>query len=132
MTWTLKSAAAEFAIHPDTLKKRLVAASHEIGRGQRYTTLQIYKAMVGDKEAERTGLIREQREQIALENAKTRGELIAFDAAKKIVAEALAPVRSKLMALPPTLSIRVNPSDPEMARAEIELAVEEILKGAQC
>lgn len=59
---------------------------------------------------------------------KRAGLSEAEDIARKVIAETLAPIAAKLRVFPMQLSSRCNPSDPALARQELEAAIDEILK----
>ena len=131
MKWSLSAAAREFGMTERTLGKALSQAHVATGRGARFTTLQIHRALAGDLQSEKIRLTRADADARETSNRVAEGELVSMDAAKKVIAQVLAPVRSKLLALPPNLAVRCNPSDPDLARREIEIAVDEVLKGTQ-
>ena len=73
----------------------------------------------------------EARAAIDLEREEKEGILVHVEVAKSEITRALAPLRSRLLALPPRLAPLVNPADPDMARKELEIAIEEVLKGTK-
>lgn len=48
--------------------------------------------------------------------------------ARRVISSVLLPIRTELSTLPIRLAARCNPTDPELARIELEHAVAEILK----
>ena len=125
MKWTLSKAAPEWGTTRETLKRGLRLAG--IPERKTYTTRDIDRALHDDLKLERareTGL---RADLLELKRQQKSGDLVTMDEARCVIAEALAPVRSKLMAMPSTLALRCNPSDPDLARTELEKIVREIL-----
>ena len=74
MTWTLTNAAGEFGVTRETLRKRITLA--ELPQKTHYTTKEICRAIYSDIANERTRLVREQADKVALENQSSRKELV--------------------------------------------------------
>jgi hypothetical protein len=73
---TLTRAGQEFGLDPNTLKRRLAAAEISPVRGG-YSIRQLCAAIYSDIDAEKLGLVREQRLKLERERAVDSGELIA-------------------------------------------------------
>lgn len=96
--WNIETAAREFKINPRTLSQRLTAASVTHGKDKRYSTVQIVRAIYSDLESERIRKTRAEADQVELENAEARRELVPIlefrQAASAVVVEAVRIVRS--------------------------------------
>lgn len=69
-------------------------------------------------------------EQLELANKEKRRELVTMETARKVITDVFLPLKSAFMAMPASLCVRCNPSDPEMARKAIDESVKEILQNA--
>lgn len=125
MKWTLKKGSVEFDVHTDTLAKRLRAAGFNIGKGQRYTTLQIMEALFGDLEKERIRLTRAQADVAEVDRQETLEALVPKEVERASLASVLVPLRSQLLAM----SAAVSPvcDTPEAAAKAISAEVHRIL-----
>lgn len=100
IAWNLNRASKEFGVHRNTLSARLTAAGHAPDADGTFTTQQIFKALAGDREAERLRLLTEQADAVAIENRRARGELIEVTEAIDIAAQIAAGIKAKVLALP--------------------------------
>lgn len=80
LKWTPESAQSEFGTDAATIAKRLKAANIVPTDGT-FSTKQICAAIFGDIHAARLRLVNEQADAQAMENARTRGDLISADGA---------------------------------------------------
>ena len=120
MKWTLDKAATELGIHKDTLAKGLIRAGLTVERGSRFTTLEVFRGYMGDLKVEQTRKTRAEADRLELEMQVEQGNLITKEAAKKLITDTFAPLRAALVSQPTRLASRVNPSDPELAKAVLE------------
>ena len=68
-----------------------------------YTVRDLYKAGVGgDYEAERLRKTREEADKLAIQNARSRGELVSLEAVKRLGEKALVGLRNKILSMPLT------------------------------
>lgn len=87
--WTIENAALEFGIDRKTLTGRIKTTGTLPGADGMFSTLDVAKSIYGDLEGERTRKTREEADQIAMENATTRGELLDLeDFSKRIESKA--------------------------------------------
>lgn len=96
LRWTLGQAAGEFAIHRDTLHKRLVALSQNPGEDEKYSTGQITAAVFGDLAGEKLGKAKADREKAEIEAAKAKGEVILASDAEMMWSDVAVRVRSEI------------------------------------
>lgn len=130
MKWTLDKAAKELGVHHETLAKGLVRAGLVVDRGSRFSTLEIFRGFQGDLKTEQTRKTRAEADAKELENRLRLGDIIEREAAQAILTARLAPLRAKLVAAPSSLASRLNPTDPELAKAVLEDWVRETLTAA--
>lgn len=126
MQWSVNSGAKEFGVAISTLKRRLVEAGHEVGRGGRWTTLQLHDALrgVGDMEAARYREVSARAELLEIDVRRSNRELVTQDEARAIIAGVLQPIRQWLLALPATAGPRVNPVDPKFGMDALQTIVD--------
>lgn len=127
MKWTIAQFAREMGIDDETLKRRIVAAGHEVKQGQEFQTKTLVDAYLGSLQREKIRLTSADADLKERERLELDGVLIRADAAKKLIAETLGPIRSTLVAWPAVLSARCNPGDPELARGVLSDAVKNLL-----
>lgn len=99
LRWSISSAAREFSIGRETLRKRL-AGSGEVAADGTYTTKQICAAIYGDKEAASIRLKDAQAETAEIENAKAKGKLISVEAAAILNRRVATAIRQIILRLP--------------------------------
>lgn len=126
MKWSLKKGAAEFGLDFQTLAKRLQARGHELGRGCRYTTIDIMDAVVGNLEKEKIRLTRNQADVAELDRGERLGVLVPKESNHAAIASVLLPLRSMLMGMPSAVAPLCT--DPEVAMTAIDTEVKRILK----
>lgn len=87
--WLIGTAAREFGLDDKTITARIKSAGVLPGEDGMFSTLDVAKSIYGDLEGERTRKTREEADQIAMENATTRGELLDLeDFSKRIESKA--------------------------------------------
>lgn len=99
LRWTIEGAASEFNIDRRTLAKRLKTEGILPGDDDRFSTADICAAKYGDYEKERTRKMKEDADNMALENAKARGELISLPDYLKTSEEIAARHKQRIMGL---------------------------------
>jgi phage terminase Nu1 subunit (DNA packaging protein) len=77
--WRVNEAASEFHVDDETLSKRLKVLGIDAASDGAFSTAEICAAVFGDIHAARLRLINEQADEKALENARTRGDLISAE-----------------------------------------------------
>lgn len=130
MRWSILKAATEFGVSRETVRKGLAAAGVKVvakRKGDAFTTRQIAAAIFGDLDREKTLETRERRKALERENAEADGKTLTIESVQALYGEALLPVRQRLLALPNEAATRVNPTDPEHARAQLQAWVDESL-----
>jgi len=118
-TLTLTEAAREFRTTRETVKRRLRAAEVNL-EPERWSIFAIHSAMVGDMSAERIRKTRAEADLLELDRRAREKELVSMDEAREVVRAFLTPARELLLSAPSALAARVNPSDPELARLELQ------------
>jgi phage terminase Nu1 subunit (DNA packaging protein) len=131
LAFNLKEAALALGIHEETLAKNMVKSGLAVEPGKKYTLREVFAGyMGGDLKMEQTRKTRAEADAKELENQITQGNIIEREAAEKLIADRLAPIRSKLVAAPTGLASRLNPTDPELAKSVLEDWVGEVLTAA--
>ena len=74
--WTQEGAAAEFGLNPRTVAARIKTAGVAPGPDGKFSTADVHRAICGDYEKQRARKMKEDADQVALANAKERGELV--------------------------------------------------------
>lgn len=97
LRWTLELASSEFDVHRSTLTKRLKANSEEPGDDGKFSTAQIFKAVAGDMESERIGLIAAQRRGQEIKNAEAEDILIPLAVVIKFCEKVAVPIRQRII-----------------------------------
>jgi hypothetical protein len=120
MDWSLNRAAAEWNVDRRTLQKALEGIGVTVGRRTRYHTQEICKALFGDQERVKLRLLRAQADIQERKNAEAMRELVPIRELEEFLMGTLPPIRQRLLALPAEAAGKVNPSDPALAKAELE------------
>lgn len=95
--WSIELASSEFDIDRKTLTKRLKANDEEAGNDGKFSTSQIFKAIAGDMESERIGLIAAQRKGQEIKNAEAEGALVPTRKVLLLCERIIVPMRQKIM-----------------------------------
>ena len=130
MKWSVNKAAQEWSVERRTLSRALEGIGESVGKGATFHTQTICAALFGDLDREKLRIARADAEAKERENKVASGQLVAVDDAKKIITRRLAPIRSRLLSMASRLAARCNPTDPELARSEIDSDCRETLKEA--
>lgn len=127
----VQSAAAQFGVSRDTLKRGLVAMGIKVGWGAKFDLRQIYRALAGDLKEERTRETRAKADLLELKRAEREKDLVPMADAEALVQSVLLPVRDIWLAMPAALAARCNPGDPELARAQLQSWVDDSIRSVQ-
>ena len=131
LAFSLNQAAKSLGIHEETLAKNMVKAGLAVEPHKKYTLREVFLGYQGgDLKMEQTRKTRAEADAKELENQIRLGAIIEKDAAEKLIADRLAPIRAKMVAAPTGLASRLNPTDPELAKAVLEDWVGEVLTAA--
>jgi hypothetical protein len=95
--WSIELAASEFGIDRKTLTKRLKANDEEASGDGKFSTAQMFKAIAGDLESERIGLISAQRIGQEIKNAESAGELVPTRKVLALCERIIIPIRQKII-----------------------------------
>lgn len=90
------------------------------GRSGRYSAREVFAAIAGDAQRERTLKVRAERQLAELKRNREEGDLIPKVEVAKFIRESFVPVREQVVAMPGTMAAKVNPSDPQHAKAHLE------------
>jgi hypothetical protein len=120
MRWTVTRAASEFGFDPKTVTARLKAIGLTPRSGRTFHTREITKALFGDLDTEKLLEVRERRKLLEKENATLDRTLVSMTEAEEILNNCLFPIDQRLAALPIEAAPLCNPSDPQLARAELQ------------
>lgn len=118
VTLNIESAAREFAVDAETLRRGFLALGIETKKGARYPLATIWKALSGDykaakaREAQANAIAKERENRIA------DRELIPYDDAESVFVDSHTPLVNAIDALP-DYGARVNPGDPELGTAAL-------------
>ena len=124
---SLSEAAREFHVTRETVKRRLTAAEVEMKPGK-WSIHTLHTALIGDLAEERIRKTRAEADILELDRSQRQKDLITMAEAEDVVRSYLLPVRDLILSAPSALSARVNPSDPELARLQLEEWVEDGLR----
>lgn len=113
-------AASELDIDRRTLTARLKAIGLDPKKGRTFTTREIVRAYIGDHQYEKILETRVKRELLEIEKAKAQRTLVELAEAEEILNNCLFPIDQRLAALPIEAAPLCNPSDPQLARAELQ------------
>lgn len=94
MRWTLEVAAREFGMHSRTLNNAFVQLGEKPDEDGKFTTAQILKAAFGDIEGEKLRKTKEEADKLALENAKTRRQMMSSESVLRVWTGALIELRN--------------------------------------
>ncbi len=81
--WSIGMAAREFGLAHKTVAQRVTSTGTVPDEDGLFSTAKIHAAIFGDFEAERLRKIKEEADKLALENDKTRGQLVETEAVYK-------------------------------------------------
>jgi hypothetical protein len=116
---TLNQWAESLAMEPRTLGRRLSRAEIVVKPRQRLTATEIFKALLGDKEAAQARESNARAEKLERENKEAEGLTVKVEDMQKVLRDILLPVRQRILALPSEAAHLCNPSDPQFARAAL-------------
>lgn len=114
---TLSTWAVNLGVHRDSLKRRLNEQQIAYGEATELTAAQIYKAMVGDKDAAMTKKLLAESARIEREEREAMGELFELDKIEKSLwIDYLQPMKLEGEQMPEQLCGLCNPNDPEVSK----------------
>ena len=126
---TVTSWATSLGKDPSTIRSAMARAGISFEPDEKFTALVIFNLFTGDKQAAKIRLDTAMAEKVERENRLAEKELCALADVEKIIwDDCLLPLRQSLEALPASVSIQCNPSQPELALTVLQNAVEEIKK----
>jgi hypothetical protein len=127
---TISAFANELGRSPATVRSGLLRNGVDIKHGgtDGFTLKELIDALYGDETAARIAVDQERAEKLRLANAEARRELVPMGEAEAMIRSTLLPVRDLLLSAPAVLAARVNPTDPEHARSQIQSWVDNGLK----
>ena len=96
--WTINTAAAEFCVSKDTIRRGLNREGIE--PAETYTTKEILRAMGGDFRFESTRRQRAEADRLERENRLADGEIVTVDEAAEVYGNKLAAIVQNLDSLP--------------------------------
>jgi hypothetical protein len=123
MTSTIHAGAALLNIDRRTLKKRMASLGHNVDDTHaKYPIAELAKAAysTGDLKAEKTRETAARADLLELEREREMKRSMSYDKAIELLNSWGIPIRQKLVALPSEMASRCNPTDPELARAQLE------------
>jgi predicted site-specific integrase-resolvase len=127
---TLAEWANRFGIDRQTLARSLTQAGAEMPEPHsKVDARTIFKAIVGDKDAEKRRLLRAQAEEKERENRLANKEIVIMPEVEQAIIEKLVqPLGEALGGMAMALGQLCNPSDPESAQRAIEGYIERTIK----
>jgi hypothetical protein len=118
-----------------TIKRRLQAAGVAIPKGEKLDLATVLPVLVkGDPStadelrAKRIAHTAAKTALLELDRKQREQELVEMGEAEAMIRSTLLPIRSLILSAPAVLAAKVNPSDPEHARAQIQSWVDNGLK----
>lgn len=131
--WTIARAETEFGVAAATIRSGLIRDGVEVskGRGHTFTTRQIYSALASDDRAARTAKTIKETALLSLEIEEKSGRLVEMAEAEKLIRDILVPIREVMLSAPALLAARVNPTDPDLARGQLEQWVDDKLRSVR-
>jgi len=127
----IETAAREFGVSRETLRRGLKALGIELGRGKTYDLRTLHRATAGDAAKHRAELLRWQAHREKQAARREDGETVSMAEARAMVAKLFQPMREQLLELPNAWCARVNPSDPALAREALGQWVDQCLAAAR-
>lgn len=127
ITASLSSWATNLGVNREALKRRLNEHGIVYGDATQLTAAQIFKAMVGDKDAAMTKKLLAEASERERKNREAEGELFELPAIeKKLWNDLLQPLRQSLEQAPEQLAGLCNPADPDVAKTVLRRFVEDL------
>ena len=135
--WSVQQAAFQFGVQPVTLKKKLLDAGVEIGRGIYHDPETVHKALssvnnsVARMAAAKLKSSEENARLTELDRMERERTLVSLDEAKTLVQQVLNAVIQKSKGLPARLAGQCNPGDPALAREALDEGIRDIFETAK-
>lgn len=118
--WTIPQAAAMFGCKADTIRIEIQRRGGNPQRGDTFTVRELFNAARSDWKEAQTRKALAEAENRETKTAILRGDLLPKDEVVSFIRKTFGPVREQVLAMPAVLSGKVNPADPEHARAHLE------------
>ena len=125
--WTIRNAAIEWGVSTETISRGLRRQGIEIKTGKTYTTRQIDASIHVDGKEARAREANARAEMTTYELKELKGELFRREVVNSMIAKVGLYVSQAMLEMPHLLSQRVNPSDPELARIELDVWAQDFL-----
>lgn len=125
MKLSVRQLSEEFGISHQKLLGALKRSGVATGRDKKVTIKQAYDALTsrsdskGDMQSERLRKLREEANLLEIERMREERTLVPMAEVQEMVGKYTAPIRSGLLALPVSMSVRCNPTDPELSKKEL-------------
>lgn len=124
---SITQAAKQFGFSKETVTRAMHRAGIKTPRGATFPIKTIHNALAGDVRSERARLLREQADKTALENQKTRGELVSIPTMERQLWERIyLPMKSNLETMPERLALLIAPDDAGRVQKLLRDWVEEL------
>ena len=117
---TISEAARQLGVLDERLRLDLQALGQEITKGKKYPLKLVFKALHNDGKQAIVRKNQEIADLMAVKRQRITRELLHRDEVSQYISATFAPVREQVIAMPAMLAGKVNPSDPEHARAHLE------------
>lgn len=130
--WTITTAAHAFGIGEEYLRKLIKDADIAIprkGAEPRITMRNLYVALCGDEQRQRSKLRELQIEEKELAKQAEENKWVEYESVKQLMVQRLAlPLNKELRSLGSRIAATANPSDPALAAKAIDAAVNEVMR----
>lgn len=126
---TLAQATQEMGCSIETLRRQLRKIGLPTGRACQYTIAEIFRAVTGgDMAAEKLRRERAEADLAELEVHEKRRTLIPREECAEFIIATFGPVREQMLGMPGQMAPLVNPSDPEHARAQLQVFADNFMR----
>jgi phage terminase Nu1 subunit (DNA packaging protein) len=138
--YTLNGLASVARLDKRTVQRRLQKSGIKVAAGTRYRLPDVFAALCATDidpahpEAMRAEKLRQTRARadlLELRKARETADLVPMCEAEAMVRSTLLPIREMILSAPVVLAARVNPTDPEHARAQIQSWVDNGLRSVR-
>ena len=123
------AAAKALGISRERLHRQCAKAGIEVKARQKLTFREVVRAMTGgNMEAEKLRETSARADLLELDRREKEKELVSLSDVQDMLQQMMAPIRSRLNAMPTELANRVNPTDPQLAKDAAQRWVDEAVK----
>jgi hypothetical protein len=132
VNWSIQQAAFQFNVPPNTLKRKLLQAGVEIGRGVYHNAETIHRALADAENAVQrlaAAKLKQAEAEAALkqlDQQEREQSLVPLEEAKRLIILPMRAASQKIRDLPARCAGQCNPADPINAREVLEEAVREV------